>query len=369
MHADVSAPERGPDVDVVVAVHDVRRPVARAVGSALRNRARVRVTVVCHEIGAHSVAPLLDGLGEGVRVLEHRDGVRSPAGPFNHGLDSATAPFTSVLGSDDVLEPGAVDSWLRTARRDRADVVVARVRHEAGPPMRTPPARPWRRAHLDGVRDRLAYRSAPLGLVSTARFGALRFTPDVEVGEDISYVHALWFSGAAVSLDRGPAYVVMDDTAGRVTRESRPVGTELAYVPRVVRELRDLPQDVRDAVVRKLVRIHVFGAVHNRPDATAWGPDDRTALRKATVELLGAAPRAAAPFSRADRALLDAVLDTTVGADVLVAASVARRRFGRPGTLVPRDVRWSFHREAPLRFMVASALAGRSRPTRGAGAA
>ncbi len=83
----------------------------------LRNDVQLRVTVVAHDLDADAVRTRLGALADDprVRLAEHRDGLRRPAGPFNHGLDLATAAFVSVMGSDDELEPHAIDSWHRSA--------------------------------------------------------------------------------------------------------------------------------------------------------------------------------------------------------------------------------------------------------------
>ncbi len=354
-----------PVVDLVVAVHSPQRPVERAVASVLdHTRAPVRVSVVCHETDP---APIRDRLGAlcddpRLRLIEHRDGVRSPSGPFNRGLDEATAPFTSIMGSDDHLEPGAIDSWLRRQRRESADVVITRLRHAAGSYVPTPVARPFRTGGLDGVRDRLAYRSAPLGLVRRAAFGDLRLTAGAPVGGDIAYVLTLWFSGRRVSYDRGgPAYVIGDDASDRVTFAPKPIDREFVYLDSLLggEWFHRLPRSARRAYATKFLRVQVFGAVHNRPEPDFWTSAERTALRGVVLRLLETSPDAAAPLSFADRRLLDAVLDVDVPVDELQARGVARRRFRRPAALIPRELSRLLDREAPLRFMIASVLARR----------
>ncbi|MGO1934524.1 MAG: glycosyltransferase, partial [Cellulosimicrobium funkei] len=136
-----------PEVDVVVAVHDARRPVARAAASVLDHQdVRVRLTVVCHNIDRARIADglgsgILDEVGGRVRLLELHDGIPSPAGPFNLGLDHAEAPFVGIMGSDDWLEEGALASWLALARATGAEAVVPRLRHASGSRVPTPPAR------------------------------------------------------------------------------------------------------------------------------------------------------------------------------------------------------------------------------------
>lgn len=351
-----------PTVEVIIPVHSPERPIERAVASVLSGtRAPVRVTVVAHGLKEDLVRSRLGDLTRDprLRLVPFADGVRSPSGPFNHGLDLATGAYLSVMGSDDVLEPGAIDSWLRRARRDAADVVIARERLDGGQPVRTPPARPWRTRRLDGVKDRLAYRSAPLGLVSRARFGHLRFPGDLTVGEDVPYVAELWFGGASVSLDRGPAYVVMDDARDRTTMTVRPVAAELAYLDATLDVARTLGRAQATAFGTKLLRIHLFGIVSNRPDPAFWDEAARADLARAADRVLEVAPDAARPLSRADHALLRAVRDPAVPAPVLLAATRDRRRFGTPATLLPSEPRMLLHREAPPRFIVASLLAGR----------
>jgi len=361
----MSTADPTPAVDLVVAVHSTGRPVERAVASVLDGtRSAVRVTVVCHNIGRAEIAGKLGPLAADprVRLVEHVDGVRSPSGPFNRGMDEATAPFTSIMGSDDTLEPGAVDSWLRKQRADDADVVVTRLRHAAGPVVPTPPVRPGRTRRLDGTRDRLSYRSAPLGLVRREAFPSLRLTEGAPVGGDIAFVLALWFSGRRISYDRtGPAYVIGADAVDRVTFRPKPVAEEFTYLPSLVEAewFMDLPARARASYAVKFLRVQVFGAVHNRPDPAFWTREERDDLRDVTRRVLGFAPGAERVLSVADRRLLDAVLDVGTPVDRLFALSEARRRYRSAAAVLTRDPSRLLAREAPLRFMTASVLTRR----------
>ena len=154
-------------VDLVIAAHDPARNVRRAVASALAGSGgHVRVTVVCHNRNAAEFAHHWEGLpGERhVRPLELRDGIPSPAGPFNAGIEAATAPWVGVMDSDDELEPGALRSWEAQARAQELDLLMARV-SVAGKQLLTPRLRPFRRGLPDLVKDRVFYRTAPLGLM------------------------------------------------------------------------------------------------------------------------------------------------------------------------------------------------------------
>ncbi|QKJ20021.1 glycosyltransferase family 2 protein [Microbacterium hominis] len=350
-------------VDVVVAVHDPARPVDRAVRSALSAAAPgvVRAIVVAHNTDPAGIGERLGVLARhpDVRLLDLQDGIRSPAGPFNAGLDAVTARFSSVLGSDDELAPGAVASWLRRADCTGADAVMTRLRHAGGAVVPTPPVRALRIGALDPVRDRLSYRSAPLGLVSTARFGDLRFATGLPVGEDVPYVTRLWFSGARIAYDRrGPAYLIHTDVGGRTTVAPRPIADELAYVPVVLDDpwFTSLAADARAAIAVKLVRIHVFGAVTNRPDPAAWSTADREALRERAARILASGAGIERVLSRRDRAVLDAALDPSTDTAILIERARLRRQRAHPDALLPRDLRHTLHREAPLRLSAASAL-------------
>lgn len=351
-----------PRADVVIAVHDPTRPIDRAVGSVLAaTAAPVRVTVVVHNT---EPAPILERLTRfaddpRLRTRQLRDGIPSPAGPFNAGLDAATADFRAVMGSDDELEPGAIDSWLAQADRQDARVVIARVRHAGGRPIPTPPTRPGRTTGLDPVRDRLSYRSAPLGLFAREPFGELRFPVGLPVGEDIPFVTRLWLSGEAIAYDRrGPAYVVHADAQSRTTTLIRPIDVEFQWLGALLGEqaFAQTTADRQSSVVVKLLRVHVFGAVLNRPDPASWTVADRRALAGIAARLVAAGHGIERVLSRRDRDLLDAILDPCVPVAVLLRAAVRRRRFGAPGTLVPRDLRRTLHREAGLRVAAASAL-------------
>ncbi|USQ81838.1 glycosyltransferase [Ornithinimicrobium faecis] len=350
-------------VDVVIAVHSPSRPIGRAVASVLDgNGAHAGVTVVCHNITADEIAP---GVGEQhrdrVRFLEHHDGVHSAAGPFNAGTRAARGEFVSIMGSDDTFQPGAIDAWLDLADRTEAETVIARlVIGSAHRPVPTPPTRPWLRGLADPVADRLAYRSAPLGLVSNQareRLG-LEQVEGVPVGPDVPYVTRLWVETKVAVQRRGPGYAIGEDATDRVTLTPRPIAREFAFVRHLLDQdwFAAYPQPVRDAIVAKVIRIHLFGAVFYRSDPTYWTPVERRDLQAMAEHLTEAAPNVTQVLSRADRELLDGILTPSVPADELIRRAHARRRHGTPATVLTRDLRHLWRREAPPRFMAASLL-------------
>ncbi len=355
-------------VDVIIAVHSPNRPIARAVASVLHgNESQTRLTLVCHNVSADVIAAELPAVHhDQVTWLEHHDGVPSASGPFNAGMRAATGDFVSIMGSDDTLAPAAVASWLLLAQQSGAECVMTTLAIGASARrVPTPPVRPMRsgRRHADPVRDRLSYRSAPLGLVSTGardRLGA-ELVEGMPVGGDVPYVTRLWCETKVAVDTKGPAYVIGEDARDRVTYAPRPIEVELSFVRHLIEQpwFTAYPDAVRTAVATKLVRIHLFGVIPNRADPMWWTTTERTALAAVLADVLGVAPRAADPLSLADHRLIDAMQDTAIDAETLIQRAKDRRRHGRPATLIPRDLTRLAQREAPPRFMAASWWASR----------
>lgn len=357
-------------MDVVIAVHTPDRPIERAVASLMESglptevsaARRLRVTVVCHNTAA---GPIRDRVAAGhrgrVRFVEYADGIKSPAGPFNHGLSLATGTWVSIMGSDDSLEPGALSGWVQRAQKESADVLIAPMAHAGGGPIRTPVVRRNHSAGLDPVADRLTYRTAPLGIMRLALVRSLEldFPTRYATGEDQSFSAKLWFSGARISYGRGlPRYLVHDDAEVRVTATPRSVTEDLAFAVDLVDGawFAGLSAAERNAIVTKLLRVHVFGHISLRAEAGSWCAQDAAEMSAVARQLLFAAPRAARPLSLADRALLDAVARQEPDTALMKSLAIARRTFTHPRTWLPRDASALLHPEAPLRFMGASAL-------------
>ncbi|NVM97479.1 glycosyltransferase family 2 protein [Arthrobacter sp. SDTb3-6] len=357
-------------VDVVVAVHTPDRPIERTVASLMASglptdagaAGRLRVTVVCHNTDVEPIrARVAPGHRNLVRFVAYADGIKSPAGPFNHGLSLATGTWVSIMGSDDSLEPDALARWVEAAGRDGADVLIAPMAHAGGAAIHTPVVRRTRTAALDPVADRLTYRTAPLGIMrlQLVRSLGLDFPTRYVTGEDQSFSAKLWFSGASVSYGRGlPRYLVHDDAAVRVTATPRPVAEDLAFATDLVESdwFAGLAPAQRASIVTKLIRVHLFGHVLLRAEAGTWGAADAAEMAAAARTLLFAAPTAARPLSVADRALLDAVTRREADSVEMKSLATLRRTFTNPRTWLPRDATQLLHPEAPLRFMSASAL-------------
>jgi hypothetical protein len=228
-------------VDVVIACHTPERPVGRAVASILEGNAEhANVLVVAHNRPAEEIrGAIRPEHRDRVRILEHRDSFRSASGPFNAGMrdaggDEDTAPFVAIMGSDDTLAPGAVASWLAVQERTGAEFVITRLAlGTAGHGVPTPAVRMLREGLVDLARDRLAYRSAPLGLMSRAMLArtGVHLVEGATVGGDVGMVTRL-MGTVPTAYDRfGPPYVIGEDAGDRVTYVIRPMREQLGFFP------------------------------------------------------------------------------------------------------------------------------------------
>lgn len=347
-------------VEIVIACHSPNRPIARAVESIIEgNGGFASATVVCHNVETRLIQEQIPPtVRKQVKFLELQDGIPSPSGPFMFGLQKAEAPWVGIMGSDDFYEAGTIDALLSLSAGQ--DAVIPRVHYDTGDVMRTPVTRPIPRLSRDAVRDRLFYRSAPLGLIRKSFLfeRGLELDAHLRIGEDLRMSTLLWATGKIAVQRRGPGYVVGNDASDRVTLSLPPVADELRHVASVWGEdtITRLSHVQQVSLGTKFLRIHIFGAALYRSRSAAWQPGDREALAAAAARIIDRVPDAVAPLSLADRDLLDAILDPDTADSRIAELSEARRKFGTPKTLLPRSLRHILHREAPLRFMSASAL-------------
>lgn len=343
-------------VDVIVPVHSATRPILRTVQSVLDHTdARCRVTVVAHNIDPQIIRSHLGEFAAhpDLRLLELSDGIPSPSGPMNLGLEVSTAPYFSLLGSDDELSPGAIDSWLAIARATDATTVLARIDREGAGADPLPPTRRGRTRDLDAAKDRLCYRCAPLGLVSRERFGELRFTPELGSGEDLEFTAELWFRGAHIAYDRtGPSYYVHADQADRVTSAQRSVAEDFAFFDAIVDAawFSTLTRQQRKALSVKTLRLHFFDAILARLESPGGISEHRSELLGALSRIESVAPGSVALLSRADRKVIDEL--SSPAPDSQRIRQLLSARWGA-GTLavLPRNPLLAFHRQGPYRTL------------------
>ncbi|WP_214465760.1 glycosyltransferase [Microbacterium flavescens] len=347
-------------VDVVIACHDETRPLERAVRSLFQDpavRDRVRATVVAHGLAPELLERKLSAIDGDWRVVGFSDGVRSAAGPFNHGLALVESEYCAVMGSDDFLEPGAMAQWVAYAEKERPDAAIARIRIDGQPIMPNPLTRVGRRRRLDAAKDRLFYRTAPLGLIRTATMRArgLAMTEGVRVGEDFEFGIRLFSQSDRVDfLGDAPCYVIGVDARERTTLAPMSMEEGLAAVVRLLDD--GLPAQLapahRRALAIKLVRISVIGNARSRPDAAQWRDDDEVRFLASLLQrLVALAPRVLEPFNLQDRGILDGLLAEPTIARVTADAARAARA-GRRERWLTRNPLRSFGRETMLRRYV-----------------
>jgi hypothetical protein len=259
----------------------------------------------------------------------------------------------SRLDSDDRFAPRAIDGWLESAQSG-ADVVIAPLSIGGAAPIHAPLTRPFRHRRLDPVRDRLAYRTAPFGLIRRRYLEALgvRYTPRLQVGEDLELGLALWNGSARVDFAHtAPPYIVEDDARERTTEVTRPLADELEASRRLLHLawFEALPEPRRRAIVVKLARIHLLEAIRRRATST-WDRDDREVL----ITTLAAFDRVGGhwrrPFSIAERAVLDAASDRAVTG--IEFGELVSRRPSRLESLLAPGISANLDRESTLRRRV-----------------
>ena len=355
-----------PIVDVIIPIHDSKRPLERTLRSLLATGmsvgSEVLISVVCHNIPAAEISSKLPSeLSELVNFLEFHDGLPSPAGPRAHAIEQTNGRYISFLDSDDTFDPQALKSWVTQADEHSLDAVIPPERHDTGKAIRTPPVRPFRTGNLDPVRDRLSYRTAPLGLIRRAAIDqlGLEFGGEVRNGSDQVFALKLWFGSASVRFARGqPGYVVGGDADTRVTTQMQPLAAELKATRDLLRTawFADLSTASRRAIAVKFVRLQLFGGVERRLAANTWSVGSRIDA----AEFLSTIEKVASGYQRslsvADVRMCRAIASQTPTANEMSLLAKKRRAFGHPSTVLTHDLRYLLLPDAPLRYMIATAL-------------
>lgn len=346
-------------VDVIVACHSPDRPLGRAVNSILGGNPEARPVVVSHNIDAETLRQHHPELNSPrVQVLELHDGIPSPSGPFNYGIAQSSAEFVSIMGSDDCLDAGAVAHWLDFADRWQADAVITRlVRGDQRVLVRSPAIRPLHTGLRDVVRDRLSYRSAPLGLVRRRAVDELNLvlTPGARNGGDLAFVTRLWSLGRIVYAAGGPGYVEMSGAADRVTGVMKSVDEELQPVVELVGSdwFVALPSRTRRAVAVKLLRRNIMDSIVKRR-RESWEPPELRRLAEIVTLVFDSAPHLSRLLSCRERRLFQAV--SGAPGNQLTRAADAAKEYRHPAALVGLHPESWVHPAGPLRYAFAGAL-------------
>lgn len=361
-------------IEVVIPVHDLERPFMRAVRSVLDQSPEVAdlgvslgVTVVLHNLGdageAHRPGPDTDG----VTWLTCDDGVRSPAGPRNLALEHSTATYLSFLDSDDYLEPGSLAAWWKAAQATSAAAVIAPLRTPQGAILPAPRIRPSKPQVLDPLKDGLAYRSVPYGLLRRSALSTIgfRYAEGLRTGEDIETTLKLWFRSGAVCYPYGAAaYHQTDDSgAGRVTSSINPLTEEFRWLERLLISgwLQEATLAERRSVALKVLRVHGIGALVRRSAGATengralWDDTERRYWAELSGRLFAFAGGSLPALSRRDAELTRAAA-TAKDVPALRAAVERHIASGRFGDLVTVNPLAVLSRDSVLRHYVAERL-------------
>lgn len=269
---------------IVIPVHDLERPLRRAVDSVLRDP-QAGVVVVAHNLEPRQLdLPDSDRL-ETVTVVGH-DG--RPGACFNAGVAHARAPWVGIMGSDDFFEPGATQAMRRRAEEHGADSVLAPLYTQGKRNKSRLPT--VRRSNLQAARDRLFYRTAPLGIHrrELLQRSGMHFDEDVRTGEDIRVSAALWTSASSISYHwDDPAYVVTADAPTRLTRSPLHLETTGVAWARIWDEewVAGWGTRLRHALAVKIAKVHLAGALAARPAPEHWRTGEEEWLRTYLVRL------------------------------------------------------------------------------------
>lgn len=360
-------------IEVVVPVHDPARPLERGLRSIVSQQAELaavgvelRATVVCHNIQIADIknsVPADLTSNDSVSWLHHGDGIKSPAGPRNDALEKSSATFLCFLDSDDYLEAGSLAAWWKLADAMTAAAVIAPLRTPEGTILRSPRIRPGKPAVLNAVKDGLAYRSVPYGLLRRSALLAIhfRYAEGIATGEDIASTLKLWFRAGTICYPyNAPAYHQTDDSGpNRVTSSLLPLAEEFAWLDGLLTEpwLLSASEAERRAVALKIVRVHCVGALLRRAThvpVNGHEPWDGVECRRWGVMLANLrtfAGGALPALSRKDAALCLAATKAE-NQQQLRAAVEHHQNSGRSGELLTDNPRSLLSRDSVLRHYV-----------------
>lgn len=340
--------------EIVVPVHDRTRPVRRAVESLLEDE-ETRVLVI-----AHNIDPALLDLpsSDRVRVLPLDGAVGMPGATYDAGIAAATAPWVGIMGSDDWYQQGALAAMRRRAHHDGTDGVIAPLTHQYLEFNQIKPLT-IRRSRLDPVRDRMFYRTAPLGIYRTEMLQKpeYRFGATFPAGSDMRVTALLWTSEHRFSYYwDDPAYVVGKDAATRVTFTPRPLSaTGAPYLALMEEpEVKTFDRATRHALAMKMARVHILGAVAVRPTQDLWQEGDVQWLQAYAHDLRHYDRAVYRGLSRRDHRIVSAVLRGDLPG--IIAAQASWKRSPLLDRALPRNPMMAVvDRDSTLRWALAAA--------------
>jgi len=300
-------------VQVVIAIHRYERPIERAVASVVEGNTTNGAIVVVHNIDPEPIRQRLEQFGSRVQILTCTDGIPSPAGPLNTGLEAATAPYVTAMGSDDYYQSGAGKAWAKYLKANPSvDILILPTLEAATGTLDLPPVRVGRRRRLDPVKDRLTYRTGPLMLVRTELLKRyqIRMSSGLRTGEDLAYSSRLFMVAQRIDLlpASAPKYIEADDGGVRVTSTPFTIAQQCAGVAIVASSTwaEQLKPAARQALAVRLVRKSILPAVAKHSHDLSL--DDVDYLYTLLTKVLMLAPRYYQVLSRNEARLVEALI-------------------------------------------------------------
>lgn len=303
-------------VDVVVPVHSATRPIRRAVSSILASEnSSIRAVVVCHNISAEVIQTNLSGLDFSRIILTTlEDGIYSPAGPLNAGVQASSAKYVAFLGSDDEYQPGILEAWLSEAvAANNPQLIIGQLLSDGRGRIMAPLPRRKRSERLEASRDLLNNRTAPVGTLIRRDFltqaGTPVFTPGLPVGEDIELGLYLWNTASTISYSKhAEGYVIHETGEDRVTGHPLPLREVLFPVQRVLSRpwMEALSVQKKRSIAVKLMRYQVIDTLGHRQ--AHLSPEDLRAAASVASSLLALAPGVRGKLSVAENNTLRALM-------------------------------------------------------------
>ncbi len=287
------------EVELIVRFHDLSRSdlLQRCFSSVLKEPA-VGIVLVLHNL---ELSQLNFDLPEKIKVVELLGKDGQPGAASNAGLRETTAQWVGILDSDDYYQPGAISTMLSRAKKDGANGIIAPLQKQGKRNRFLLPT--LKNSSLSPVKDGLFYRTAPHGLFHRhlMTIDEDPFLENVVTGEDIRVTARMWTApGARISFyPKDPAYVLSNDASDRASKpraiaEMGPAWEEIWQTSFVQR----WNQQTRHALAVKIARIHVLGAIRQRPEVNDWDEQDLVWMSEYLTRLRTEDPKYDYPLSR-----------------------------------------------------------------------
>ncbi|MSS83465.1 glycosyltransferase family 2 protein [Actinomycetaceae bacterium WB03_NA08] len=365
------------DVQIVVPIHDPSRFFERMVTAVLGEEGpdlRVGVIAVLHNLGVDEDKEvrrrlrIVEKTPGSLRFLTVRDGIPSPAGPLNAGLESAEAEWVGVAGSDDDLDHGALASWVIQGMRRNADIVLAPILDTDGTLAPTPPVRVGGKISRTRrpIADRLYYRSSPVGIFRRTHLqrSQARMTVHAQTGEDIAFMARLLSNGGQrksprviVADPRQGAYRIVDDAPSRASTKRKAIEDQLCGVRGALSSstMSILTTQQQRALGTKILRRDLIEILSQRVE---WGDiTDATESLAEIVEQIQKIGNCEGYLAKSEMNLLREGTSPTATLESIKEALQQARQYRSFSSLLAHDWRLTFSRDAPLRYRFASKFA------------